>query len=493
MLLASHISRCFARFYWPFYSCSTPLKVWHILTLSFVVGRAILWRAAYSALLPALVGPEELSNAIAMNSIQFNIARVLGPIIGGLAYSTLGQRGVCSERALVSAVIASLFVITVKFVPANRRVRSCQPEGGSPIYQAPGRDERPGGAGILHGAVRVLDHQLLTGFRAQRFSKRSRNLHAAIGVLWSGIDMRGAGRGRSGETKGAGPFDALILILLGFASAGFALSRWLPLSCALMFLAGAAVMASASFMLSLAQLIATDEMRGRVMSVYDLAFRDACRRTAFGKLIPWLGVAKALGGGGLALVVVSLYSDQGRKHVPRGQGCGVIGSGTFANGGLNKSMGPAAAARAIEPLCMMWRIPGFEKNDWMRAFKMLLCHIGCRSLRLLTPIRCRDRDSYFATSAHCACFFWRLTFAQRFRCAAAIASRASVLNLRLAVLSVEVGFTALSSCHWNEASARARLEQGNGRIKVPDWTAVFLRSLCRRFPLVIVLQSLHAQ
>ena len=39
---------------------------------------------------------------------------------------------------------------------------------------------------------------------------------------------------------------------------------------------------------------------------------------------------------------------------------------------------------------MMWCIPGFEKNDWMRAFKMLLCHIGCRSLRLLTPIRCRD-------------------------------------------------------------------------------------------------------
>jgi 8-hydroxy-5-deazaflavin:NADPH oxidoreductase len=36
-----------------------------------------------------------------------------------------------------------------------------------------------------------------------------------------------------------------------------------------------------------------------------------------------------------------------------------------------EDMGPAAAARAIEPLCMLWCIPGFAKNDWFHAFKML--------------------------------------------------------------------------------------------------------------------------
>ncbi|MFL6385921.1 MAG: NADPH-dependent F420 reductase [Terriglobales bacterium] len=36
-----------------------------------------------------------------------------------------------------------------------------------------------------------------------------------------------------------------------------------------------------------------------------------------------------------------------------------------------EDMGPAEAARAIEPLCMLWCIPGFAKNDWMHAFKML--------------------------------------------------------------------------------------------------------------------------
>lgn len=36
-----------------------------------------------------------------------------------------------------------------------------------------------------------------------------------------------------------------------------------------------------------------------------------------------------------------------------------------------EDMGGAAAARAIEPLCILWCIPGFVRNDWMHAFKML--------------------------------------------------------------------------------------------------------------------------
>jgi predicted dinucleotide-binding enzyme len=36
-----------------------------------------------------------------------------------------------------------------------------------------------------------------------------------------------------------------------------------------------------------------------------------------------------------------------------------------------EDMGAVEAARAIEPLCMLWCIPGFARNDWMHAFKML--------------------------------------------------------------------------------------------------------------------------
>jgi predicted MFS family arabinose efflux permease len=101
----------------------------------------------------------------------------------------------------------------------------------------------------------------------------------------------------------------LILTFLGFAIAAFAISTWLPLSCLLIFFTGVAVMASASLMLSLVQLITTDAMRGRVMSVYNLAFRAGIPlgSLALGKLIPIFGVSKALAGAGFMLVAVSLY------------------------------------------------------------------------------------------------------------------------------------------------------------------------------------------
>ena len=95
--------------------------IWPILLLSFVVGIGQSFGGpAYSALLPTLVGPEDLSNAIAMNSIQFNLARILGPIIGGLAYKLLGAKWCFTLNGIsYIAVIISLFMIHTTFVPAK--------------------------------------------------------------------------------------------------------------------------------------------------------------------------------------------------------------------------------------------------------------------------------------------------------------------------------------------------------------------------------------
>jgi len=64
--------------------------------------------------------------------------------------------------------------------------------------------------------------------------------------------------------KGQGSIAVLALFALGTATASFAVSKWLALSCFLIFPAGAAVMASAALLLSLVQLIVVDSMRGRV-------------------------------------------------------------------------------------------------------------------------------------------------------------------------------------------------------------------------------------
>jgi predicted MFS family arabinose efflux permease len=76
-----------------------------------------------------------------------------------------------------------------------------------------------------------------------------------------------------------------------------------------MFLGGAALIGVFAMVMSMVQTIITDDMRGRVMSVYNLAFRAGIPlgSLAIGKLIPTVGVSKAIAGAGLALVAISLY------------------------------------------------------------------------------------------------------------------------------------------------------------------------------------------
>jgi predicted MFS family arabinose efflux permease len=294
------------------------VKVWHILALSFVVGLGQSFGGpAYSSLLPTLVGPEDLSNAIAMNSIQFNLARIIGPTLGGLTYTTLGATWCFTLNGFsYLAVIASLFLIQVKFVPAKTTdsVLSSMKEGIRFIRQRDGMS-----ALVVLAFCTTLFGFSLNGFIPvfvrDVFHKGPETYTLLLVCSGAGSICGALAVATSERLKGQGRLTLLILALLGLITAGFAVSRWLPASCTLMFFAGAAVMASASFMLSLAQLISTDAMRGRVMSVYNLAFRAGIPLGALGlgKLIPMFGVSKSLASAGIALTSLSLYFLVSRK------------------------------------------------------------------------------------------------------------------------------------------------------------------------------------
>ncbi len=294
------------------------VKVWHILALSFVVGLGQSFGGpAYSSLLPTLVGPEDLSNAIAMNSIQFNLARIIGPTLGGLTYTTLGATWCFTLNGFsYLAVIASLLLIQVKFVPAKTTdsVLSSMKEGIRFIRQRDGMS-----ALVVLAFCTTLFGFSLNGFIPvfvrDVFHKGPETYTLLLVCSGAGSICGALAVATSEKLKGQGRLTLLILALLGIITAGFAVSRWLPASCTLMFFAGAAVMASASFMLSLAQLISTDAMRGRVMSVYNLAFRAGIPLGALGlgKLIPIFGVSKSLAGAGIALTSLSLYFLVSRK------------------------------------------------------------------------------------------------------------------------------------------------------------------------------------
>jgi predicted MFS family arabinose efflux permease len=262
-------------------------------------------------LLPTLVGPEDLANAISMNSIQFNLARIIGPTLGGLAYTLFGATWCFAlNGASYVAVIISLFVIKVKFTAPKTQVSvlKSMKEGIKFIKNSEGL-----AALVVLAFCTTLFGFSLTGFLpviVRTIFHRGPGTYELLLVFSGAGSICGALIVAAMERmKGQGRLAVLTLFALGVATAGFAFSKWLPLSCLLIFLAGTAVMASVSLMLSLVQLITADTMRGRVMSVYNLAFRAGIPLGALvlGKLIPVLGVSAAVAGFGMCLVGVAVY------------------------------------------------------------------------------------------------------------------------------------------------------------------------------------------
>jgi predicted MFS family arabinose efflux permease len=312
MLLCSQYIQMTCAFVLATLFATDTVRVWHILSLSFVVGVGQSFGGpAYSALLPTLVGPDDLANAISMNSIQFNLARIIGPTLGGLAYTLFGATWCFALNGIsFVAVIISLFVIKVRFVAPKTQmsVLKSMKEGIRFIRDREGLTPL-----VVLAFCTTLFGFSLTGFLpviVRTIFNRGPGTYELLLVFSGAGSICGAlGVAAMEKLKGQGRLAVFALCALGLTTAAFAVSKWLPVSCVLIFFAGASVMASASLMLSLVQLIVVDSMRGRVMSVYNLAFRAGIPLGALilGKLIPVLGVSTAVAGFGLSLVGVAGY------------------------------------------------------------------------------------------------------------------------------------------------------------------------------------------
>ncbi|HVY94986.1 MAG TPA: MFS transporter, partial [Bryobacteraceae bacterium] len=112
-----------------------------------------------------------------------------------------------------------------------------------------------------------------------------------------------------GKLQGQGRTALLFLVGLGCVIMAFSLSKSVLLSSGLIFISGATMMISMSMVSSLVQHVASDEMRGRVMSVYNVAFRGGVPvgSLLIGRLIPvFTAPSTILVTGGL-LCLMGLY------------------------------------------------------------------------------------------------------------------------------------------------------------------------------------------
>ena len=298
------------------------VHVWQILSLSFVNGLAQSFGGpAYSALIPTLVDRDDMPNAIALNSIQFNLAVTVGPALAGITLAKLGEKW-CFGLNAVSflAPIITLSIITARFLPprTTESIFNSLKQG----IQFVRRQTSMEALTILAFLMTSLAMPVRTYFPVfvkdifHRGPETYGNLLSLMGV---GSICGSLGVAALGNLRHKGRFALAMLICLGVGISGFSLSRWLTFSYSMLVLVGASMMAVFATVTSLVQLITTNEMRGRVMSVYNCAFRGGMPtgNLISGWLVPAFTAPLVLGVNGALLVLLAAYFFVVQRGVAR--------------------------------------------------------------------------------------------------------------------------------------------------------------------------------
>ncbi len=254
------------------------VAVWMILTLSFVVGLAQSFGGpAYQALVPTLVDREDLSNAVALNSIQFNLARVVGPVLAGIAFYKLGAAACFALNGLsfVAVIVAILLLKRgAPAAPAAEPVWKSLKTGLKAV-----RDARP-----LRGLVAMAFAgsfcsiplvTFLPVFARDIFHRDAKGYSGLLAAFGIGAVVGAIGVAGFGHVRRKGLVAVGTQMTFGALMIAFSVSRNPILSYGILVFAGAALMVIFAMFMTLVQTIVEDHLRGRVVSIYVLSFRGA--------------------------------------------------------------------------------------------------------------------------------------------------------------------------------------------------------------------------
>ncbi len=282
------------------------VQVWQVFVLALLLGVVNAFDMPIrQAFVVEMVGRDDVANAVALNSAVFNMSRIVGPAIGGLAIAIIGLAPLFIVNAIsYVAVIISLALMreqdlhSVAHVVVERSVRSIVDRLAEGLRYVR-RDEQ------IFLAISVLT---VVATFAMNFTVLIPLL--ARDVLHGDADTYGflmAASG-AGSLTGAlaiafGARPTLLRLIVGAATTGLGLvavafSRSVPVDLVLMFIVGWGTISMAATCNTLIQITVPDNLRGRVMSVYTTAFAGS---TPIGGI--FAGVVAGIGGAALALGV----------------------------------------------------------------------------------------------------------------------------------------------------------------------------------------------
>src|SRR6266446_484678 len=293
------------------------VHVWMILVLSFVTGCCMaIAGPSYMALVFDLVGHEDLANAIALNSTQFQLARVLGPVFAGVGFKLFGLAG-CFFANAVSfvAVVAGLKMVRFERPgKADGLPSKSMKDKGAFIQDLVEGFRYVGGRPRVSILLMISAVTSLFGapyismtpvFARDIFHLGETGLALLMGMAGAGAFLGALFLAYLGDFRHKGWFVLGGDFAFAVSLIGFSLSTNLKLSLVFLFALGFGIVSSVAVSNKLLQTLVTDQMRGRVMSMFFLSFIGTM---PIGNLIAGaashrFGVQHTLAVGGLIIAV----------------------------------------------------------------------------------------------------------------------------------------------------------------------------------------------
>jgi MFS family permease len=292
------------------------LTVWHVIAVAMVAGTATaLYTPAMHTVVPTLVEPELLLNAISLNSVQFNIARSIGPALAGLLYASIGPAG--------CFVLNALGDLGMALVVARLRIPARPAEAPPPMLRA----LREGigyvrrhpviGPAIYLAAVMSLfgfPYIILLPAVAHGLGLDARGLGYLMACVGGGAVVGGLGISSLGA-RASGPRTSVLgAVAFGVVLSLFAVVGTVRETMLVLFSLGVLQTVSVASLTTTIQSTVHDGMRGRVMSMVTVLFFGLS--TAGGLLAGIIGdrltVPMALASGGVVTAAVAVVLARSR-------------------------------------------------------------------------------------------------------------------------------------------------------------------------------------
>jgi MFS family permease len=255
---------------------SNTVQVWHIMVLAALLGVVNAFDApARQAFVVDMVGREDMVNAIALNSMLINSARVIGPAIGGYLLIWLGSSWCFLINGIsFLAVIASLLAMRIPpHRPLNRLENPLKQFAEGVRYSR----QQPEILGLLLLAVffsvfGMAYAALLPAFADKSLNAGATGYGALSAVFGVGAVLAALFIANFANNNSRGKMTLAASLIYPLILAAFGLNTNFPVALFLALVLGFGFMIQANSMNSLLQIRVEDKMRGRVMGLYTLTF-----------------------------------------------------------------------------------------------------------------------------------------------------------------------------------------------------------------------------